>query len=40
MIGGFKSDELSKIYNLSPSTIRSRQKRALEKLRKVLEVNL
>ena len=40
IIGGFKSDELSKIYNLSPSTIRSRQKRALEKLRKVLEVNL
>ena len=36
IIGGFKSDELSKIYNLSPSTIRSKQKRALEKLRKVL----
>ncbi len=33
IIGGFKSDELSKIYNLSPSTIRSKQKRALEKLR-------
>ena len=32
----FKSEELSKIYNLSPSTIRSKQKRALEKLRKVL----
>ena len=36
IIGGFKSEELSKIYNLSPSTIRSKQKRALEKLRKVL----
>ena len=32
----FPSEELSKIYNLSPSTIRSKQKRALEKLRKVL----
>ncbi len=40
IIGGFKSDELSKIYNLSPSTIRSKQKRALEKLRNVLEVSL
>ncbi len=40
IIGGFKSEELSKIYNLSPSTIRSKQKRALEKLRKVLEVSL
>ncbi len=37
IIGGFKSDELSKIYNLSPSTIRSKQKRALEKLRNILE---
>ena len=36
IIGGFKSEELSKIYNLSPSTIRSKQRRALEKLRKVL----
>ena len=36
IIGGFKSDELSKIYNLSPSTIRSKQKRALEKLRLAL----
>ncbi len=40
IIGGFKSEELSKIYNISPSTIRSKQKRALEKLRRVLEVSL
>lgn len=33
IIGGFKSDEISKIFNISPSTVRSKQKRALEKLR-------
>jgi len=37
IIGGFKSEELSKIYNISPSTIRSKQKRALEKLRRILQ---
>ena len=40
IIGGFKSEELSKIYNISPSTVRSKQKRALEKLRKLIEVSL
>ncbi len=33
IIGGFKSNELAKIYGMPPGTIRSKQKRALEKLR-------
>ena len=37
VIGGFKSEELSEIYGMSASTIRSRQKRALEKLRAILK---
>ncbi len=36
VIGGFTSDELSQIYNMKPSTIRSRQKRGLEKLKAIL----
>lgn len=36
IIGGFKSHELADIYNMEPSTIRSRQKRALEKLKNLL----
>ncbi len=37
VIGGFKSYELAEIFNMEPATVRSRQKRALEKLRKILE---
>ena len=37
VIGGFKSDELAEIYGMPPSTIRSRQKRALEKLKALLK---
>ncbi len=36
IIGGFKSYELAEIYNMDPATIRSRQKRALEKLKILL----
>ncbi len=36
IIGGFKSDELAVIYNMKPSTVRSRQKRGLEKLKDIL----
>ena len=36
VIGGFKSEELSEIYGMPASTIRSRQKRALEKLKTIL----
>ena len=36
IIGGFKSWELAEIYNMEASTVRSRQKRALEKLRNIL----
>lgn len=36
IIGGFKNDELAQIYNMKPSTIRSRQKRGLEKLKAIL----
>lgn len=36
VIGGFTSMELSHIYNMPPSTVRTRQKRALEKLREIL----
>lgn len=36
VIGGFKSDELSVIFGMPPSTVRSKRKRALEKLRKFL----
>lgn len=36
VIGGFKSSELARIFNLPPGTIRSKQKRALEKLRGIL----
>ena len=36
VIGGFKSEELAAIYSMPASTIRSRQKRALEKLRVIL----
>lgn len=33
VIGGFKSHELASIYGMLPATVRSRQKRALEKLK-------
>ena len=36
VIGGFKSDEIAKIYELPPGTVRSKQKRALEKLKRFL----
>ena len=36
VIGGFKSDEIGEIYGMPPATVRSRQKRALEKLRAIL----
>ncbi len=36
VIGGFTSDELADIFGLTPSTVRSKRKRALEKLRKFL----
>lgn len=36
IICGFKSYELAEIYNMPPSSIRSRQKRALEKLKDIL----
>lgn len=36
VIGGFKSHELAVIFNMPAATIRSRQKRALEKLRVIL----
>lgn len=36
VIGGFKSYEIGEIYGIPPGTVRSRQKRALEKLREIL----
>ena len=36
VIGGFTSNELAEIYGMPASTIRSRQKRALEKLKVIL----
>ncbi len=36
IIGGFKSYEIAEIYNMEPGTVRSRQKRALEKLKVLL----
>lgn len=36
VIGGFTSNEISEIYGMPPATIRSRQKRALEKLKVIL----
>ena len=36
VIGGFKSYELAEIFNMEPATVRSRQKRALEKLKVIL----
>ncbi len=36
VIGGFKSYEIAEIYNMEPATVRSRQKRALEKLKDLL----
>ncbi len=36
VIGGFTSNEISEIYGMPSATIRSRQKRALEKLKKIL----
>jgi RNA polymerase sigma-70 factor (ECF subfamily) len=36
VIGGFKSYEIAEIYNMESGTVRSRQKRALEKLREIL----
>lgn len=33
IVGGFKSHELAAIFQMPPATVRSRQKRALEKLR-------
>ncbi len=36
IIGGFKSHELAEIYNMPAATIRTRQKRALEKLKAIL----
>lgn len=36
VIGGFKSFELASIFNMTPGAVRTRQKRALEKLREIL----
>ena len=36
IIGGFRSHELAEIFNIEPATVRSRQKRALEKLKHIL----
>ena len=36
IIGGFTSQELAGIFNMTPGTVRSRQKRAIEKLKKIL----
>lgn len=36
VIGGFKSDELAEVYGMPAATIRSRQKRGLEKLKALL----
>ncbi len=36
IIGGFKSHELAEIYNMPSATVRTRQKRALEKLKQIL----
>ena len=36
IIGGFRSDEIARVFNMPPGTVRSRQKRALEKLRNIL----
>ena len=36
IIGGFTSYELGVIYNMTPGAVRTRQKRALEKLRNLL----
>lgn len=36
IIGGFKSSELAEIYNMPAATIRTRQKRALGKLKEIL----
>ena len=36
IIGGFTSYELGVIYNMTPGAVRTRQKRALEKLRNIL----
>ncbi len=36
VIGGFTSYELGVIYNMTPGAVRTRQKRALEKLRDIL----
>ena len=36
IIGGFTSYELGVIYNMTPGAVRTRQKRALEKLKDIL----
>ncbi len=36
VIGGFKSSELAEIFNMEASTVRSRQKRALDKMKEML----
>lgn len=36
VIGGFKSRELSQLFNMPAATVRSRQKRALEKMKEFL----
>ena len=36
IIGGFTSYELGVIYSMTPGAVRTRQKRALEKLRNIL----
>ncbi len=37
VVGGLKSHEIADIYGMTPSTVRSRQKRALEKLKVILK---
>lgn len=36
VIGGFTSFELGVVYNMTPGAVRTRQKRALEKLKTIL----
>lgn len=38
VVGGFKSHEIGKIMSIPPATVRTRRKRALEKMRKELSL--
>ena len=36
IVDGYKSEEISKIMNINTNTVRSKRKRALEKIRTIL----